>query len=379
MNPITIKELTTRAEIKSFVQFNIDLYKDNEYFIPPLIADELNTLGRDTNPSFDYCDAVYYMAYRGGKPVGRIAGIVNNQVNNSTGEKIVRFGFIDFIDDIEVSKALIEAVEKWGSSKGMTSIAGPLGFTDMDPEGMLVEGFDQLGTMVALYNYPYYPEHLTTLGFEKDVDWVEYKIHVPTAIPEKLQRVASVVQAKTGLRALKYTSRKKLVKDYGHKLFELINTAYAELYGFSILSERQIDYYLKNYISIVNLDYVTLIVNEEKELIGVGIMMPSLSEALRKSGGKMFPFGFIPLLKALYSTPKVLDMLLVAIRPDYQNKGANALFFNDIIPIAIRDGVRYAESNPELELNEKVQAQWQYFETEQHKRRRAFVKPITVK
>ena len=374
---ITIKGIAGNRALKKFVKFSIDLYEDNEYYVPSLVLDEVGTLSAKSNPAFDFCESVYYMAYRDGKPVGRIAGIINRKVNEKTGEKAARFGFVDFIDDREVSKALFDAVENWARSKGMNEVHGPLGFTDMDPEGLLVDGYDQLGTMASIYNHPYYVDHIEGLGYEKAVDWVEYKLKVPESVPEKHQRISDIVQRKYNLRILKFKNTSEIYKgNYGQKIFDLINDAYAELYGYSALSQRQIDYYVKMYIPVLRLENVSLIVDEHDDLIAVGIAMPSLSKALQKSRGRLFPFGFVPLLKALKGKNDVVDLLLVAVRPDYQSKGVNALLFSDLIPVFIRNGYKYAESNPELEENEKVQSQWQYFERHQHKRRRAYTKKI---
>ncbi len=375
--PITIKEIVGKSDLKKFVKFPIDLYKGNDCFVPPLIADDMGTLNAKSNPAFEFCESVCYMAYRDGKPVGRIAGIINKQVNEKSGEKDARFGFVDFIDDPKVSKALFDAVEKWARAKGMTSIHGPLGFTDMDAEGMLIEGFDQLGTKATIYNYPYYPKHMEAMGYEKAVDWVEYKIMIPEGIPEKHQRISDIVQRKYNLKVLKFKSAKEIMKgNYGQRIFELINAAYADLFGYSTLTQKQIDYYVNMYIPLLRLENVTAVVDENNDLIAVGIAIPSLARALQKAKGKLFPFGFIPLLKALKGKNNVVDLLLVAVRPDYQSKGVNALLFSDLIPIFNQNGYEYAESNPELELNEKVQSQWQYFERQQHKRRRAFAKKL---
>lgn len=374
---ITIKEIAGNRALKKFAKFSIDLYEGNEYYVPSLVLDEVGTLSAKSNPAFDFCESVYYMAYRDGKPVGRIAGIINRKVNEKTGEKVARFGFVDFIDDREVSKALFDAVENWARSKGMNQMHGPLGFTDMDPEGLLVEGYDQLSTMASIYNYPYYVDHIEGLGYEKAVDWVEYKIKVPECVPEKHQRISDIVQRKYNLRILKFKKTSEVHKgNYGQKIFDLINDAYANLYGYSALSQRQIDYYVNMYIPLLRLENVTLIVDEHDDLIAVGIAIPSLSKALQKSRGRLFPFGFIHLLKALKGKNDGVDLLLVAVRPDYQSKGVNALLFSDLIPVFIRNGYKYAESNPELEENEKVQSQWQYFERHQHKRRRAYTKKI---
>ena len=374
---ITIQEISGTRGLKKFAKFPIDLYKGNEYYVPSLVLDEVGTLDAKNNPAFDFCESVYYMAYKDGKPVGRIAGIINRKVNEKTGEKAARFGFVDFIDDREVSEALFDAVENWAKSKGMDQIHGPLGFTDMDPEGLLIEGFDQLGTMSAIYNHPYYRQHIEDRGYEKAVDWVEYKIKVPEGVPEKHQRISDIVQRKYNLRIVKFKNASEVYKgNYGQKIFDLINHAYADLYGYSNLSQRQIDYYVKMYIPLLRLENVTVIVDEHDELIAVGIALPSLSKALQKSRGRLFPIGFIHLLKALKGKNDGVDLLLVAVRPDYQSKGGNALLFSDLIPVFIRNGYKYAESNPELEMNEKVQSQWQYFERVQHKRRRAYTKKI---
>ena len=312
------------------------------------------------------------------KIVGRIAGIINHRANATWNKKDVRFGWIDFIDDLEVSSRLLQTVEEWGKSKGMENIQGPLGFTDFDAEGMLIEGFDQLSTMATIYNHPYYPQHMEKLGFEKDADWVEYKIYIPDAIPEKHQRISDLIQRKYNLKIKKYTSSRKIAADYGQAIFELMNEAYSPLYGYSPLSQRQIDQYVKMYLPIVDLRMVTLITDAEDKLIAVGISMPSLSEALQKSHGRLLPLGWYYLLKALFMKrrAKMLDLLLVAVKPEYQNKGVNALLFSDLIPVYQKLGFIFAESNPELEMNGKVQAQWEYFKTEQHKRRRAFTKKI---
>ncbi len=375
--PITIKEVSGKSALKKFAVFPADqLYKNHPYYIPSLISDTVGTFSPEENPAYDFCESICYMAYRDGKPVGRIAGIINNTLNERTGEKEARFGFVDFVDDREVSQALFAAVENWARTKGMTSMHGPLGFTDMDPEGLLIEGYDELGTSVTIYNYPYYRTHIEEMGYEKETDWVEFKIYVPESIPEKHARITEIVRKKYNLRVLKYTNANKLIKEYGQKIFQLINEAYDELFGYSPLTQRQIDYYIKMYIPLIRLENVPLIVNENDELVGVGIAFPSLAKALQKSRGRLFPFGFIHLLKALKGKNDVVELLLVAVRPDYQSKGVNALLFSDLIPVFKQNGYIYAESNPELEDNNKVQSQWQYFERVQHKRRRAYCKKL---
>jgi len=366
----------TRDQLRQYVQFGIDLYKDNACYVPPLISDDINTLSPDVNPAFDFCDAQSFMAFRNGDPVGTITAIINHAVNEKTGRHDLRFGFTDFIDDKEVVDELFTAVQKWGTERGMTHIVGPMGFTDMDHEGMLIEGFDEMGTMATIYNYPYYVSHMERLGFEKDVDWVEFRMTVPDEIPEKYVRISDIVAKKFGLRIKKYTSRSKIKREYGHAIFELVNEAYADLYGFAALTRRQIDHYINEYIGILRLEDVCLVVDSDDKLVAMGISMPSMSEALRKARGKMFPFGWYHLLKAIRGKSDVVDLLLVAVKPEYQSKGVNAMIFCDLIPEYIRNGYKYAESNLELEGNDNVQKQWEYFERRQHRRRRAWRKPI---
>ncbi|MDE6563560.1 MAG: N-acetyltransferase [Muribaculaceae bacterium] len=363
-------------QLHQYVQFGIDLYKGNDCYVPPLIMDEVGTLSPDVNPAFDFCDAQSFMAFRNGEPVGTITAIINKAYNEKTGEKLMRFGFVNFIDDQEVVDELFAAAEEWGRSRGMTEIVGPMGFSDMDHEGMLIEGFDELGTMATIYNYPYYPAHMERMGYEKDVDWVEFRMTVPEAIPEKHARIAEIVARKYGLSVKKYTSRSKIKKEYGHAIFELVNEAYADLYGFVPLTERQIDFYIKAYIGVLRLEDVCLVVDSEGKLVALGISMPSLSRALQKSKGKMFPFGWWHLLKAIRGNTDVVDLLLVAVKPEYQSRGVNALIFADLIPQYNKNGYKYAESNLELEGNENVQKQWEYFERRQHRRRRAFRKKL---
>ncbi len=372
VKPINAK----KSEIKKYVQFGIDLYKGNDCYVPPLVFDEVDSLLPDKNPAFDFCKAQSFMAYRDNKPVGRITAIINNIVNERTGEKTMRFGWVDFIDDNEVVDALFNAAEEWGRSQGMTTIIGPMGFSDMDHEGMLVDGFNEMGTMATIYNYPYYPTHMERMGFEKDADWVEFRITIPDAVPEKHQRIADIVRRKYNLRTVKFTSRKKLKEKYGQALFDLINEAYDKLYGFSPLTQRQIDYYINMYLGFLRLDDVSVIVDGDEKLVGLGISMPSFSRALQKSGGKLFPFGWWHILKAMQGKTDTVDLMLIAVAKEYMSKGVNALLFADLIPAYSKNGYKWAESNPELEENANVQLQWQYFDYRQHRRRRAFKKSL---
>ena len=359
----------THAQLKQFVHFGIDLYKGNEYYVPALVIDEIDTLNPAKNPAFDFCESRYFMAFRDGKPVGRIAAIINRQVNERSGKKNVRFGFVDFIDDDEVVDALFDAVKDWGRQKGLDTIVGPLGFTDMDNEGMLTDGFDQLGTMATIYNYPYYNTQMKRMGFEVDASWVEFKVMMPEGIPEKHQRICDIVRRKYGVRNVHFKSKKELVAKYGRALFELINKTYDQLYGYSPLTPKQIDHYIKMYVPIVRLENLSVIVDSDDRLVGLGLAMPSLSKALIKSRGRLFPTGWYHLLKALKAQNDIVDLLLVAVEPEYQSKGVNSLLFTDLIPSFIKQGYKCAETNPELETNQRVQSQWQYFDTTLHKRR----------
>lgn len=377
MSSVYVRPIASSSDqLHQYVQFGIDLYKDNACYVPPLISDEISTLSPDSNPAFDFCEAQSFMAFRNGEPVGTITAIINRAANEKTGKKQLRFGWLEFIDDQEVVDELFDTAQKWGRERGMTEMVGPMGFSDLDYEGMLIEGFDEMGTMATIYNHPYYPTHMERLGFEKEVDWVEYRIAIPDAVPEKYSRIAEIISRKYNLSVKKYTSKKKIAADYGRAIFELVNEAYADLYGFVPLTDRQIEHYINVYLGVLRLDDVTLIVDANDQLVALGISMPSLSEALRKSGGKLFPFGWYHLLRAIQGHTDVVDLLLVAVKPEYQSKGVNALIFNDLIPRYIANGYKYAESNVELEGNESVQKQWEYFERRQHRRRRAFIKQI---
>lgn len=372
---IIIKKVSSKQELKTFIRFNYELYKNNPYSVPDLYDDMLNTFSQKKNAAFEFCEADYFLAYKDGKVAGRVAAIINHRANETWNKKEVRFGWIDFIDDMEVSSALLKQVEEWGKERGMEAMVGPLGFTDLDAEGMLIEGYDQLSTMSTIYNYPYYPVHMEKLGFEKEADWVEFKLMVPDKLPDKFVRISEIILQKYNLKIKKLKRKEIKEKNYGQKIFDLINEAYAPLYGFSKMTQGQINQYIKMYLPLIDLRMVSLVENEQGELVAVGISMPSLSKALQKAKGRMLPFGWYHLLKALFiKKPKILDLLLVGVKPEYQSKGVNALLFYDLVPIYQQMGFEYGESNPELEVNKKVQAQWNAFESVQHKRRRAFRK-----
>ena len=331
---IIIKKVSSKQELKTFIRFNYELYKNNPYSVPDLYDDMLNTFSQKKNAAFEFCEADYFLAYKDGKVAGRVAAIINHRANETWNKKEVRFGWIDFIDDMEVSSALLKQVEEWGKERGMEAMVGPLGFTDLDAEGMLIEGYDQLSTMSTIYNYPYYPVHMEKLGFEKEADWVEFKLMVPDKLPDKFVRISEIILQKYNLKIKKLKRKEIKEKNYGQKIFDLINEAYAPLYGFSKMTQGQINQYIKMYLPLIDLRMVSLVENEQGELVAVGISMPSLSKALQKAKGRMLPFGWYHLLKALFiKKPKILDLLLVGVKPEYQSKGVNALLFYDLVPI----------------------------------------------
>lgn len=375
--PVTIVKVENNRQLKRFVKFGFELYKDCPYYVPELFEDAMNTLRKDRNAAFEFCDADYFLAYKDGVLAGRIAVLVNKAANEKWGQNAARFGWIDFIDDNEVVDALFATAEQWARERGLTELQGPLGFTDLDREGMLIEGFDRLGTMATIYNYPYYPEHMNRLGFVKDADWVEYLLKVPNERWAKAERISAIVERKFGLRVVHCNSRSELAKRYGSKLFELVNECYAPLYGFTPLTRKQIDQFIKMYLPVIDLRLISLVVDTDDNLVALGVSIYSLADALRKAKGKLFPFGWWYLLKALFiKHPKRLDFLLVAVKPEYQSKGAFAMVFNDLLGNYLQMDLVDVESNPELETNTKVQSQWNDFEKEQHKRRRAFRKEL---
>lgn len=382
MSLIEIKKVESKKDLKTFIDFHYDLYEGNEYDVPNLFSDEMNTLSKDKNAAFEFCEAEYYLAYKDGKLAGRVAAIINHKANNKWGKKSVRFGWIDFIDDREVSKALLDAVEKYGREKGMEDVVGPLGFTDMDPEGMLVWGFDQLGTMPTIYNYAYYPEHIEALeGFEVDNKYVEFKIMVPDEVPEKYAKIAMMIEKRYNLHVRKLTKKDIFQGRMGQKIFDLINDTYKDLYGYSELSQKQIDQLIKSYLGFLDFNLITCIedwTDGEHKLIGVGITMPSLAHALRKCHrGRLLPFGWFHVLRAIKQhKTNIVDLLLIGILPEYRAKGANALLFADLIPWYQKYGIEWGETQVELETNAGVQGQWGALTPVMHKRRKCYKKII---
>lgn len=383
MSAITIKKVSSRKELKAFIRFNYKLYKNCPYAVPDLLEDTLDTFNPKKNAAFEFCDVDYFLAYKNGEIVGRVAAIINRKANSTWNVRQARFGWIDFIDDPEVSKALLATVEEWGQSHQMDKIIGPLGFTDMDPEGMLIDGYDQLSTMSTIYNYPYYSEHMEKLGYAKETDWVERKVHVPYADHDSAQmdkyfRVAEISTKRYNLHIRKFKKMKEIREGgYGKRIFDVVNKAYAPLFGFSEMNERQINQYINVYLPLIDLRMVTVVENEQNEVIAIGVTMPSLSKAIQKAKAKLFPFGWFHIAKALFwKHADISDLLLIAVLPEYQNKGINALLFADLIPIFQKMGFKTAETHPQLETNDKSQGQWAYLNVEVHKRRRCYQKAL---
>ncbi len=371
---ITVQPVTSKRDWKLFFDFPNQLYKNNPYYVPTLLLDEKWNFNPKKNPAFEYIDAVAFLATDEGKIVGRIAALINHKLNNAQQKKYMRFTRFDVIDDIEVSRLLFERVFAWGKQQGMDTVIGPIGFSDLDKQGLLVDGFDQLGMFITLYNHPYYREHLEELGFSKDVDWVEYKVYVPEKIDPRIEKISEMAQRRNGYRLLSFNCKKEVLP-YAHQLFHMYNESFAHLYGFCPLTDGQIDLAIKQFLSLVSLQYIFVVVDAVQSVIGFGIMVPSLARAMQKSRGHLFPLGFARILRSR-KKHEVLDMYLIAVKPEYLGRGVNAIILHEGIKKAIENGVHYAETGPELEDNDKVQTQWKNFRTEQHKRRRCFIRPL---
>jgi GNAT superfamily N-acetyltransferase len=383
MSSVEIRKVNTKKDLDAFIQFHYDLYRGNEYDAPNLYSDELHTLSKDRNAAFEFCEAEYFLAIRDNRVVGRVAGIINHRANERWQRNTVRFGWIDFIDDTDVSKALLEAVANWGRTKGMTEIVGPLGFTDMDPEGMLIEGFDQLGTMATIYNYDYYPRHMEQLGgWTKDNDYVEFKLTVPETVPEKYKKVAEMVMKRYNLHPMHPKRSQVFGKEqYGRKVLDVVNKTFGNLYGYSQMTEAQIDEYLKMYFPMLDMNLLCLLEDwntPDHDVIGVGISISSMTRALQKCrNGRLWPFGWWHCLMALkFRKAECVDLMLVGILPEYQKKGANALLFYDLIPWYQKYGFKWGETNVEMESNNQVQSQWGPLNPVNHKRRRCYIKKL---
>ncbi len=372
---VTIKEVSTKKDLKKFVAFSNSLYKKNPYYVPDLLGDAFDTLDKDKNPAYDFCESAFFIALRDGELVGRIAVLINHESNKKWKESLTRFSHFDFIDDYDVSKALMDKALEYTKSKNMSGIHGPMGFTDMDHQGMLVEGFQELDMFITIYNHPYYINHMKALGFQKEIDWVEYQVRIPRDAPEFMSKLSERVKNRYGYREIVFNRRKDILP-WAEKVFQLYNEAYAPLFGSTLLSQKQIDLYIKSFFGFVNKDFIQVVVDSDDQVVAFGICMPSLSKAMQKAKGRLFPFGFIHILKSIRKN-RILDMYLVAVSPIHQGKGVNAILMNGILQSAINYGIEYAETGPELETNTKVQSQWKHFESRQHKRRRVWIKNLS--
>jgi len=369
---IDLKEVQTKSDMRKFIDFPVKLYRNNPYYVPAMKNDELKTLSSTSNPAFEFCKARYWLAYKDNKIAGRVAAIVNQHHIDKWKQPYMRFGWLDFVDDYEVSKALIKAVEDWARELGLDAVHGPLGFTNLDREGMLVEGFNELATLATSYNYPYYPKHVEQLGYRKDIDYVEFEITIPSEANQKVSRIAEIALKRNNLTLFVPKTKQDLLP-FARECLALMNDEYSHIYGTISLTEKQIDAYVDQYFGLIDPEFTSVVVNQENKLVAFGITMPSLSKAMQKCGGKLFPFGWYYILRDLRKNDRA-DLLLVAVSRAYQGLGVNAVLMDQISKFFIQRGIRLAESNPEMETNLNVQSQWQFFDSRQHKRRRCYIK-----
>lgn len=371
---IELREVKNKVDLKKFARFPSALYRGNPYWVPALYKNVIKIFDPAENAAYEYSQSRQWLALRDGQVVGRVAAILSEGHRQRWNQSYMRFGWIDFVDDREVSAALLGAVEEWARACGCSAVHGPLGFTDMDPSGMLVEGFQESATLATIYNHPYYPEHLEALGYGKDTDWIEFELTVPDKPDEKIARLAEIIMRREGLRLLEINSKKDILK-YAKEVFAVFNQSYRNLYGYVPLNDRQVSSYTRQYFDFIKPEFVPVVVNREGRIVAFGITMPSLTRAMQKAGGSLYPFGFIHLLRALKKNDRA-DLYLIAVIPEYQGKGVNAVLIDHITRVFIKKGIRKVESNPELEDNLLVQGQWKHFDTRQHKRRRCYIKHL---
>lgn len=371
---IVIKKVDNKKLLKEFVEFPNKLYKGNKYYVPDLFQDEMNSFDRSKNVNYEINETVEFLAYKDGKVAGRISGLINNPYNALKNISELRFNHFDVIDDVEVSRALFNAIGEWGLEKGLVTFDGPIGHNDLDKQGMLMDGYEEPGMFITNYNYPYYVKHMEALGFVKDVDWIELRIKCPEISNPRIEKVSAFLLEKYNYKKVRVRNIKEL-NPYIPELFKVYNEAFAPLHGVVPLNQRQIDMYVKNYISMLNFDYISLVLNSKDEMVGLAVLAPDLTPALQKNRGKLFPFGWIPLLHSL-KHPKVLDMFFIAVKPEYQGQGINGILMSDITSRAIKNGVTCAETGPELEDNAKVISQWKDFDAQIIRKRRCWMRKI---
>lgn len=372
---IIIKEVTTKKDLWKWVRFPNKLYRNNKYFVPFLGVDEFGTFSKDQNPAYEFCETKLLLAYRDGEIVGRIAGLINHAYNKKWGKNALRFTRFDFIDDYEVSSRLFGEIEAWGRERGFDEIMGPIGFTDLDHEGMLVEGFEEFNMSITFYNHPYYLDHFERLGLVKDIDWIEFRIQVPTEPDPRIERIANRIIEKNGYQVVIYNDRKTLQKE-AYEAFEVIDVAFSKLYGTVPLTPAVVKSMIEQYIPLVELDYICSVKDRDGKIIGFGALIPSIAKALKKSDGKLFPFGIFRLMRALKGKNDTLEMFFVAVEPEYQSQGVPAIIIHALSKNLIKRGVRYCETGPQLETNKDVHSMWGHFEKRQHRRRRCYIKKL---
>lgn len=377
MDEIIVKKVSSKKELDDFIHVVDIIYQNCPQYVPDFESDVKDIFDSRKNSGLEFSNVQPFVAYRGEKAVGRIVGIVNHRANEKWKTHNVRFSMIEFLDDLAISKALLNSVEEWGRSYGMDSIQGPLGITDFDKEGMLIEDFDMLGSIITIYNPEYYPRHMEALGFKKETDWVQIRVNVPKEVPVRYARVAQYAKEQVGLRVLTLTDKDITKRQYGRKIFKLLNEAYSPLFGFSEISDQQIDEFVGKYLQLIDKQLMPVVINDKGELVGVTVTMGSLARATQKAKGKLLPFGWFHLLKALkWKHEDTVEMLLIGVRPDYQGLGVNAMFFNHLIPIYNKYGFKWAETGPQLEDNFKELSQWKVLNPEYIKRRRCYIKTI---
>lgn len=372
MKTLQVISVQSKQTLRDFIEFPKRLYADCGQYVPDLDSDVRNMFDYKKNMGLAFSELEGFVAYRDDEPVGRVVAIINRKANEKWNVKTVRFGYLDFIDDLEVSKALLAKVADWGRERDMNVMQGPLGITDYDKEGMLVSDFDKLGSMETYYNYPYYPEHMDKLGLKKAADWLSIRIAVPKETPAKYARVAKLAPEMFGVRT-RFLTKKEVRDGHIYKVFDLLNESFSPLFGFSPFSHEQAREFMDMYLPLAHMDMIPIVENEKGELISIAVTIGSLSHALRKAGGRMLPFGWFHLLKALkWKSEDTVDLLLIAVRPDMQGLGITAMLFDKLVPVFNKYGFKWAETGPQLEDNFKELTQWRYLNPEFEKRRRCY-------
>jgi len=370
MSDIKVKQVLNSSDLELFIKFPMELYKGNPYYVPPLINEEKSIWVKEENPALQYSEAAQFLAYKGENIVGRIAVMINHKEEKELGIRKVRFGWLDFIDDIEVSKSLIDTAIEYAKSKGISKIEGPMGFTNLDKAGMLTKGFDKLATMIGIYNYDYYPKHMEQLGLVKEKEWVEFEINFPDTLPDKVEKFSNLIAEKYELELVKFKSKKDILP-LVEPMFKLLDDTYKHLSTYTPITQEQIKHYKEKYFKFIDKDYIVCIKDKYGSLISFAITMPSYSKALQKAKGKLFPFGWWHLLNAGKKNDRA-NFYLIGIHPQYQKRGVTAIIFKEIYETFKKKGVKFLETNPELEENASIQALWQDYHPTNHKRRRTY-------